>query len=221
MSKMIKCKACDKEIAKGVKKCVHCGKNQRSFLGRHKVLTGILVVIVFVIIVATTSGGKKSESTTASNSSVGSVKEDSKVNFENFNKINMGSKYEDVKTLLGEGKELSSAEVSGIKTAIYQWNGTGISNMNVTIQNDIVTGKAQMGLKDMDAKITSAKYDEVKEGMTYDEVKAIIGEGQILSRSKIMDIESVMYSWINKDGSNASFTFTGEKLQMKAQFNLK
>lgn len=97
----------------------------------------------------------------------------------------------------------------------------GCSSKNVEIQNDEITAKAQAGLEDMDAKITLDKYNQVKEGMTYDEVKGILGEGQILSQTKIMDIEAIIYAWINKDGSNANFTFSGGKLEMKAQFNLK
>lgn len=44
------CKICEKEIAKGVKKCPHCGKDQRSFLGRHKILSFIGFLIIFGII---------------------------------------------------------------------------------------------------------------------------------------------------------------------------
>jgi len=51
-----KCKACDQDIAKGVKKCVHCGKDQRNFFMRHKVLTGFLVLIILVIAVNATGG---------------------------------------------------------------------------------------------------------------------------------------------------------------------
>ena len=221
MSKMVNCKACDKEIARGVKKCVHCGKDQRNFLKRHKILTGILVIIVFVIIAGLSGGNSEGETSDVSNSSVGSIKEDSKINYDNFTKINMGLTYEEVIALIGEGTEQTSSEISGIKTVIYQWNGNGLSNMNVTIQNDIVTGKAQLGLKDMDAKITLDKYNEVKEGMTYDEVESILGEGQVLSQTKIMDMESIMYDWINKDGSNSNLTFSGGTLQIKSQFNLK
>lgn len=43
---MIRCKACGAEIAKGVKKCVHCGKDQRNFFMKHKILTGIVVIII-------------------------------------------------------------------------------------------------------------------------------------------------------------------------------
>jgi len=148
-------------------------------------------------------------------------KTDTKVTYENFLKINMGTKYDEVKNILGDGKEESSSEVAGIKTSLYSWNGSGISNVTITIQNDEVTAKAQAGLESMDAKITLDKYNQVKEGMTYDVVKGILGEGQILSQTKIMDMEAVIYAWINKDGSNANFTFSNGKLEMKAQFNLK
>jgi|SRR5699024_2446143 len=48
---MKNCKACGKEIAKNVKKCVHCGKDQRNFLMRHKFLTGILAIIIIGVAV--------------------------------------------------------------------------------------------------------------------------------------------------------------------------
>lgn len=43
---MVNCKACGKEIAKGVKKCPHCGKDQRNFFMKHKIITGILVIVL-------------------------------------------------------------------------------------------------------------------------------------------------------------------------------
>lgn len=52
-------------------------------------------------------------------------------------------------------------------------------------------------------------------------VKAILGDGEIMSQTKIMDMESIMYSWTNKGGSNMNCTFSDNKMMMKAQFNLK
>lgn len=46
MSQLVNCKACGKEIAKGVKKCPHCGKDQRNFFMKHKIITGILVLVI-------------------------------------------------------------------------------------------------------------------------------------------------------------------------------
>ena len=190
-----------------------------------------VLIIIFVIIIipkgnsdtpankpAPSSTDTKTESTAKVETT---NKPASKITYENFMKINMGAKLEDVNAIFGAGKESSSSEVGGIKTVLYSWNGPGVSNMNVTIQNGVVTGKAQAGLKSMDAKVTLDKYNQVKEGMTYDQVKAVLGEGQLSSQDKIMDIESIMYEWINKDGSNINGTFSGGKLQMKAQFNLK
>ena len=46
MSKLVKCKACGNEIAKGVKRCPNCGKDNRSFAARHKVLSAITILVV-------------------------------------------------------------------------------------------------------------------------------------------------------------------------------
>lgn len=192
-----------------------------------------VLIVIFIIGIAGSTGSKNdiNKSHPASEPSVSQsasntekqepVKPASKVTYENFLKIAMGAKMESVNTLLGEGTETSSSEVGGVKTAIYSWSGPGISNLNVTIQNGIVTGKAQAGLQSMDAKVTLEKYNQIKENMTYDQVKAILGEGQLTSQTKIMDLESTMYEWINKDGSNMNGTFSGGKLQMKSQFGLK
>lgn len=64
MSKLIKCKACGKEIAKGVKICPNCGKDQRNFFKRHKVIAFLLVIFIFGIIIAAIGGGSNSTSTT-------------------------------------------------------------------------------------------------------------------------------------------------------------
>jgi hypothetical protein len=226
MAKLINCKACGKEISKSAKKCPHCGHDQRSFFGKHKILTG-LVVLVVVIGAAGALGSKGSKdndskaTSTSNTKKEESKKSETKVTYENYLKIAMGQKYEDVVALIGEGTEISSNEVGGIKTKIYKWNGDGVGNLTVTTQNGVVDTKAQAFLKSMDAKITLDKYNQVKEGMTYDQVKAILGDGQESTRSKIANIETVMYEWINKNGSNANFTFQGDKLNMKSQFELK
>lgn len=58
-SNMTECKACNKEIAKGVKVCPNCGKDQRNFFARHKIITVILALIVLGGIGAAISDNKK------------------------------------------------------------------------------------------------------------------------------------------------------------------
>ncbi|QJC98244.1 YxkC [Bacillus mojavensis] len=66
--KLVPCKACGQEIAKGVKKCPNCGKDQRNFFMRHKIITFILAVVV-IIIIANIGGGGGSEATSKTSSS--------------------------------------------------------------------------------------------------------------------------------------------------------
>ena len=46
MKKLVKCKACGNKVAKGVKRCPNCGKDNRSFVVRHKVLSAIAILVV-------------------------------------------------------------------------------------------------------------------------------------------------------------------------------
>ena len=54
---LVKCKACGADIARGVKKCPHCGKDQRNFFGRHKIITSLGIIIVLIIIITAVSSG--------------------------------------------------------------------------------------------------------------------------------------------------------------------
>ncbi len=56
-TKLVKCKACGKEIAKGVKKCPSCGKKQGiPFILKFGILLGIIIIIVII-----SNIGKKKE----------------------------------------------------------------------------------------------------------------------------------------------------------------
>jgi len=73
------------------------------------------------------------------------------------------------------------------------------------------------------------KYKKIENGMSYKKVVSIIGtEGEEMSKNKIdgipkvMDsIETVMYQWVNSNGSNMNAVFQNDKLIQKAQFGLK
>jgi len=58
---MKNCKECGTEISKGAKTCPKCGKDQRNFFLKHKVVTFILVVIVLGVIVG--AGGTEKNNT--------------------------------------------------------------------------------------------------------------------------------------------------------------
>lgn len=69
--------------------------------------------------------------------------------------------------------------------------------------------------------VTRAEYDQLREGMTYEEAVRIIGvRGDEQSRSDLAGITTVMYSWMNDNGSNMNAIFQNNKLVTKAQFGL-
>jgi predicted RNA-binding Zn-ribbon protein involved in translation (DUF1610 family) len=69
--------------------------------------------------------------------------------------------------------------------------------------------------------VTIAEYERIQEGMTYDQVSAIIGEaGEEISRSDIAGYRTVMYAWKNSNGSNMNAMLQNGRLITKAQFGL-
>lgn len=70
--------------------------------------------------------------------------------------------------------------------------------------------------------VTQAQYDQIVNGMTYEQVRSIIGTGgEELSRSDMAGISTVMYSWTNSNGSNMNAMFQNGRLINKAQFGLR
>lgn len=63
---LVKCKACGADIAKSVKKCPHCGEDQRNFFMRHKILSVIIVLIVLAGIGSALNNGDDKTTTTNS-----------------------------------------------------------------------------------------------------------------------------------------------------------
>jgi len=71
-------------------------------------------------------------------------------------------------------------------------------------------------------KPTMANYKHLQDGMTYEQVIAIVGApSQELSKTSIAGHESVMYMWqAGLLGGNMNATFTDGRLVSKAQLNL-
>jgi hypothetical protein len=70
--------------------------------------------------------------------------------------------------------------------------------------------------------VTLAEYEQIRDGMTYFQVTAIIGAGgQEMSRSDLAGYTTVMYGWSNSNGSNMNAMFQNGRLVNKAQFGLR
>lgn len=118
---MTTCKACGKEIAKGVKKCPHCGKDQRNFFMKHKIISIIAIFIVLGVIGSVTGGkddSAKTTSTTTSTESTASTKstsEDVKKEEEaiTVSAVDLGKAYNDNEVSADKQYKGKNAVISG------------------------------------------------------------------------------------------------------------
>lgn len=77
--------------------------------------------------------------------------------------------------------------------------------------------------------VTYEKYNRIQNGMSYQDVVRIIGaQGEEMSRNHIdgvpgvmESIDTIMYQWVNGNGSNMNAMFQNNQLMQKAQFGLR
>lgn len=150
---------------------------------------------------------------------------DEGITAEKYEGIQTGMSYDEVKALIGsDGESVSESEVAGIKTAVYQWESGVFGTAIVTFENDKVTGKSQAGISESSqVTVTAEQYDKVQTGMTYDEVKKIMGgDGESLSETEIAGQTAEMYTWSGGSlGSNCTISFTNGEVSAKSQFGLE
>lgn len=132
-----KCKYCKTEIDPKAKICPNCKMVQKNHVGIN------IFICIFGSIILNTSNNIENNS---------SNQKSELITLEEFNKIESGMTYEQVKEIIGSDGTLTSDVSIGDEkyhTQIYSWYGNTITgaNANVTFQNGKVVGKAQVGLK--------------------------------------------------------------------------
>ena len=81
---------------------------------------------------------------------------------------------------------------------------------------------SETAASDAGPALTMDGYNRVKNGMTFDQVVAIVGKpSQELSRNEMAGTETVMYQWDGSIGANMNAMFQNGKLVQKAQFGLR
>ena len=145
------------------------------------------------------------------------------ISYESFFEVQMGMTVDEVKKILGDNGELfTSTDFLNVKTEIYSWTGSGFSMILVTFSNGTVIEKTQSGLNQVTATATTTKFSQIFSGMTYEQVKAIMGgDGCMISESSMMGIETVVYQWNgNSLYSMATITFQNGKVSSTSQQGL-
>ena len=150
MSETKKCKHCQSDIPKKAKVCPVCRKKQK-----HTAL-GIFLFIVGLLMMSCSYNSMWNDSNSANQSlnsdqNSGTIESlnDEYITLEEFNQIETGMTYEEVVEIVGsEGTVMSEVSVLDSTTTMYSWYAeNGISNANVTITDNKVVGKAQLGLE--------------------------------------------------------------------------
>jgi hypothetical protein len=134
-----------------------------------------------------------------------------------YNKVTLGQAKANVEAALGVVPETNA---NGESVFYDPGNGYGVSvvydaNNLVTTKTLLVAPGAAEFLALNNASVSESQVAGIKEGMTYDEVKAILGvEGMEFIRMKNpIDINKPLLgmAWVNSDGSSIIVTFTGYK----------
>lgn len=132
--------------------------------------------------------------------------------------VQLGMTYDEVVKALGlEGVKTS-------ETIVYTWAYTdGSGYFTVTTQNGVVTSKNDVKTSTDTCKINLEIYGQLKTGMTYDEVKEIIGsEGTLMTETNVGGVKSSMYMWRAEDGiGTASIMFQNDVVVSGSQTGLK
>lgn len=117
-NKMKQCKACEKEIAKGAKKCPNCGQDQRNFFSKHKILTVFLIVFVLAAVTTLTGDSDKPEKSTQENTGkeTAEVEKDEVIKDEDKTEFQLGEviSYKNFDLLVDNKRE-----VAGITDTVY------------------------------------------------------------------------------------------------------
>lgn len=166
-----------------------------------------------------TATEKSDASTDSSDASSGDV------SLDKFNKIELGMSYDQVKGIMGsEGNETSSTKSRSYEAKSYEWKGEKFARISVRFQNGELVSKSQSGItssRDGSADLSQDKFNKIQNGMSYSEVKDILGsEGEMTRMSKFGTNTTTSYTWKGPKYSRILTTFRNDKLENKSQSGL-
>lgn len=147
----------------------------------------------------------------------------SDLTMEKYLRLQMNGSYQDaVKVLGNEGVELSSRVILQSKTVSYQWRSNTTESISLIFLDGKLVTRQQSNLsKRVTPNLSAEKFRQINDGMTYEEVKAILGDGDESSQSILGKLVTIRYQWRGELVSRINLTFTNGKLTSKYQLGLK
>lgn len=176
------CKSCGKEIAKGVKKCPHCGKDQRNFFMKHKIITGILALVVLGGIGNALGGNDSSTPSTDTNKSA--VTDTNKP-------ATTETKKEEVKEFYAVNEEVKLNDAIVKVTKVEKSNGSDFDKPKDGMEFVIVTvsikngGKNEISYNPFDFKMQNSKGQITDQAFTTVNTNTALNSGNLAGGGEI------------------------------------
>lgn len=130
------------------------------------------------------------------------------ITYENYLKIQLDMTYEDVKSIIGEGKktDLSSDSSS------YTWGDAG-KTITIQTENGKVLQKSQTMLGKTTSTVTEDQAGKIAKGMSFNDVVNTLGQDyQEISCKKSVDNIRKSYSWTKPNYKNVIVLFQDDKV---------
>lgn len=184
---------------------------------------GLLIVVLFCLLILVSACGQSgttNDSVTESQENAGdtnsTVAEEDVKNF--YDKVQFGQTKEEVDALLGvtptsvvdDAYDYVDENGNGV-TVIFYVRSLGDPDPKVALSKRLIGTEKLIVATPDDQRITDEQAEKITEGMTYDEIKAILGqEGiEVSSTEGSNDLPEVERYWIKNGISMLSVTFEG------------
>ena len=120
------------------------------------------------------------------------------ISYDQYVNVKVGSKYKEVEKVLGEANKVKT--VGDVKT--YFWEGENDKGISLEVKDGVVISKSQSSLFEGNKEVTIDMYNQLKEGMSLDEVEGILGKGQLTMEEEEDGYLRTIYAYYNEDGSS-------------------
>ena len=193
------CKDCGNEISKGVKACPKCGKDQRNFFGKHKILT-FIVAVILICVIATSNGENTNNDSSKTTLTSGNIVESNSTEENNTTNVkeeyNVGEIYED--------------DYIAIKYVSLNDNFTGYSQY-ADIKSGYKVIKAEFefeNLSSTDQYVSSFEFDCYADGYDCEDFYSVDDSGFSATLSAGKKTKGSVYFQVPKDAAEIDIEYT-------------
>lgn len=168
-------------------------------------------------------GGSSAKETSAASTKVSSKNEIITQNGQGtsdvLDDIKMGASREEVaEALETDGLQVAALNNENDEIYVLQWISADSKGfIQATFEDGKVIGKNYIDIENDSVEITLEAYNQLKEGMTYEEVNELLGAaGRVMAETD----ELAVYGWMAKNGASISILMENDQIQSLAQYNL-